>query len=59
MGKIIEVTVSLGLVGCVRTGTIEVEDDASEDEIEETARDALFELITWSWREVELRKRKR
>lgn len=53
--KTIEVIVSMGLVGCRRTTTIEVEEDLSDEEIEEQARDAMFEseLISWSWRAVE------
>lgn len=47
--KTIRVTVSLGLVGCRRSETIEVEDDCSEDEIEEMARDTMYSLIEWGW----------
>lgn len=48
--KTIEIHVSIGLVGCRRTTTIEVEDDATDDEIEEVARESMFELVEWSWR---------
>lgn len=51
--KTVEVHVSVGLVGCDRTGTFQVEGATTEDEIEELARDAMFEMIEWSWRVVE------
>lgn len=45
----IRVYVQLGLVGCKRETTIEVEDDSSPEDIEEQARDAMLELIEWGW----------
>lgn len=48
--KTIEVTVTMGLVGCRQQTTFEIEDDASDDDIEEAAREAMFELIQWTWR---------
>lgn len=54
--KRIEVHVSVGLVGCRRKATIEVEDDCTDEEIEELAREALFEMIEWGWRPAEERK---
>lgn len=39
----------MGLVGCKRSTTIEVDDDASDEEIEDQAREALFEMIEWNW----------
>jgi hypothetical protein len=57
--RVIEITVSLGLVGCKRTTTIEVDEDATEDEIEELARDAMLDgLIEWSWRPVDRASRR-
>lgn len=38
-----------GLVGCRQTGTIEVEDDASDEEINEMVREEVFNVIEWSW----------
>jgi hypothetical protein len=57
--KTIEVTVSIGLVGCKRSSTIEVEDDMTDDEIEEEAREAMFNLIEWGWSWVDEAKTKR
>ncbi len=45
----IKVWVALNLVGCERRGEIEVEDDFSEEEIEEAARDWMYEHIEWGW----------
>lgn len=44
--------VEMGLVGCKREFEFEVEDDATEDEIEETGRDAMFNIISWGYEEV-------
>lgn len=51
--KTVEVYVSLGLVGCNRTATIEVEDDETDDAIEEMAREEMFNLINWGWEKKE------
>lgn len=51
--KTIKITVGLGLVGCKRQTTIEVEDGFTEDEIDETVREAVQELVDWHWEEVE------
>ena len=48
--KTLEVYVSVGLVGCRRSETIEVEDDATEEEIEEVARETMFSMIEWGWK---------
>jgi len=48
--RTITVYVELGLVGCRRESTIEVDDDAMDDEIEEMARDEMFNMIEWGWR---------
>lgn len=45
----IKIHVSIGLVGCRREATIDVEDDATEDEIDEIAQEAMFEMISWGW----------
>jgi hypothetical protein len=42
--------VSIGLSGCTRTKTFEVADDCSDDEIDEIAREAMFELVQWHWK---------
>ena len=50
----IKVYVSVGLVGCKRTETIELEDDGLSDEaIEEIAKEWLNETIEWGWKKVE------
>jgi hypothetical protein len=45
----VRVHVSNGMVGCERTIEIEIDDDKSEDEIEELAKEAMFEMIEWWW----------
>lgn len=47
--KEIEVSIHIGLVGCNRTTTFEIGDDATPDEIEEQAREAMFEMLEWHW----------
>lgn len=47
----IKIKVSIGLVGCQRTTEIEVEDDATEEEIEKAAFEAVCEMIEWSYEE--------
>lgn len=39
--------VSIGLVGCRRKFEFELPADADEREIEETAKDAMFNFIEW------------
>ncbi len=51
--KKINVSVSTNFVQCKATTTIEVEDDATEKEINEQALDAVFEMIDYGWNEVE------
>jgi hypothetical protein len=41
--------VSTGLIGSKNTFEFDVEEDASEQDIEEAARDAMFELIEWGF----------
>jgi hypothetical protein len=43
------VHVTTGFQGADRECEIEVEDDATEAQIEEDARDAMFSMIEWSW----------
>ena len=40
------------LVGCTFEEEFEVDNNASEDEIEEMAKEALFDHIDWGWNEV-------
>lgn len=39
----------IGLTGCDRGGEIEVADNATDEEIDEEIRDAVFEHIEWHW----------
>jgi hypothetical protein len=47
--RTITIEVSMGLVGCRKTATLDVEADATDEQIDEMARDVLHELIEWSW----------
>lgn len=47
--KRIRVYVTTGFVGCGREEIIEVEDDCSDEEIEEFAREVMFSMIEWGW----------
>jgi hypothetical protein len=49
----IEVSVSTRVVGSRVKEIIELPDDTPEDEIEEYARETMFEMIEWNWRETE------
>lgn len=42
-------TISIGLVGCKREFEFEVDAGASEETIEEVARDAMFDAISWDY----------
>lgn len=39
--------VSIGLVGCRRKFEFEIEADATDEEVEEAGRDAMFNIIEW------------
>jgi len=49
----IEITIGIGLVGCRRTIYMEVDDEASDFEIDEGAWHEALERIEYSWKEVE------
>ncbi len=49
--KQITVYLNVGLSGCKRTETLEVDDDLSDEEIEEVARDVMFNMMEWGWYE--------
>jgi hypothetical protein len=49
----IKVRVSTHLVRSETYRIIEVPDDATEEDIEEEARDSMFEQIEWNWEKVE------
>ena len=38
-----------GYPGCEHEGEFEVEDNASEDEINEAVMEDIFNYITWTW----------
>lgn len=49
----VEIAVSIGLVGCVRRRVIEVEDDASDNDIwEEVEEIALANMVEIDWKRV-------
>ena len=51
--KRIRVSVETNKVGSRCETVIEVEDTATEKQIEEDARDAMFNMIEWNFRELE------
>ena len=40
-----------GFAGCVHEGEFDVDDNSTDEEIEELARDEAFSCIDWGWRE--------
>lgn len=49
--KTIEVVVSNGKVGGTVRTEFEIEDEATEEEIETAAHEAMHDLVEWSWKE--------
>lgn len=49
--KTIVIKASTGYVGCQIETEIQVEDDATEEEIDKLAFDAMLEEIEWYWKE--------
>lgn len=47
--KTIQWAVEMGMQGCERSGEIEVEDDATEAEIDAMVRDEVFNYVSWGW----------
>lgn len=45
----IKVYVSTNKIGSECSTTFDIEDDASEEEIEEIAREEMFNMIEWNW----------
>lgn len=41
--------VETGFAGCEHAGEFEVDDDATEEEIDDMVRDEMFNHISWSW----------
>lgn len=51
--KKIKVWLNTGFAGCVHENEFEVDDDATEEEIEEMAKEIAFNDIDWGWSESE------
>jgi hypothetical protein len=49
---IIKWNLDTGVVGCDRSDEIEMEDDATDDEIEAAVREEVFNYIEWGWEKV-------
>jgi hypothetical protein len=47
--KTIKWHLSIGYAGTDQEDEFEVEDDATDEEIEEMAKDAAFDCIDWGW----------
>ena len=45
----IKVTVNTGYSGCERDCEFAVEDNMSDEEVDEIALERVFEMIEWSW----------
>jgi hypothetical protein len=44
--------VTIGLVGCKREFEFEMEDDASDDDLEEAAREEMYNIVNYWYEEV-------
>ena len=49
--RIIEWHLDVGIVGADRSGEVEVEDAATDKEIDAEVREAVFNFISWGWNE--------
>lgn len=49
--RTIKIYIKTSKVGSQCDDTMEVEDDATDDEIEEMAKDAAFNMMEWGWSE--------
>lgn len=49
----IKIKLSIGLAGCTREKVIDIEDDCTNEEIDEMAQEAVHEMISWHWVRVE------
>ena len=47
--KIVEWHIETGLQGADWDGEVEVEDTATEDEIDAIVREEVFNIVSWSW----------
>jgi hypothetical protein len=49
--KTVEWHLTIGLQGCDRSGEIEVEDDATDEQIDAVVREEVFNFVEWGWEE--------
>jgi hypothetical protein len=49
--RIIEWHLETSTQGCGRSDTVEVEDSATDEEIDEIVREEVFNFISWGWAE--------
>lgn len=47
--KTIEWHIETGMQGAEWNGEVEIEDDATDEEIEETVRQEVFNIVSWNW----------
>lgn len=51
--RIIDWSVETGQSGGTQSGTIEVEDDATDEQIDSAVGEEVFNIISWGWSERE------
>lgn len=51
--RTIEWHIETGIQGADRSGTVEVDDDATEADIDAIVREEVFNFISWNWWEEE------
>lgn len=45
--------VTMGLVGCKREEILDLDDDLSDEDIDESVKEWMFNVIEWSWKKQE------
>ena len=50
--KTISWILNTGYIGCSHEGTFEIDENATEAEIEEAVKEEVFNEISWGWEEV-------
>lgn len=50
--KKIEWYINTGFAGCTHEGEFEVEDNATDDEIEKLVKEEVFNYIDWYWSKI-------
>jgi hypothetical protein len=53
MMRKIKVYLDTGFAGCKHEDIIEVDDDITDEDVDEIARDTAFNWIEWGWYDVE------